>query len=71
MLYQNTSWWIFLIIDAYQETWILKLSFGIVWLAFLPRAQEVKIAYVSPETEKFDKGLSYVCHFIQQNGKTV
>jgi len=44
-----------LITDAYQETWTLKLSFDIVWLAFLPRAQEVKIAYVSPETEQFVK----------------
>jgi len=60
-----------LITDAYQETWTLKLSFDIVWLAFLPRAQEVKIAYVSPETEQFDKGFCYVCHFIQQSAKTV
>jgi len=30
-----------------------------VWLAFLPRAQEVKIAYISPEIEQFDKVESY------------
>jgi len=61
MLFQNTPWlkWKFLITDTYQETWILKLSFGIVWLAFLPRAQEVKIAYISPEIEQFDKVESY------------
>jgi len=42
-----------------------------MWLAFLPRVQEVKIAYVSPEAEKFDEDSCYVCHFIQQSTKTV
>jgi len=72
-MYQNTSWlnWIFLITDSYQETLILKLPYGILWLTFLPRAQEVKIAHVSPETEKFDKGFCYVCHFKQQSAKTL
>jgi hypothetical protein len=37
-----------------------------VWLAFLPRAQEVKIAYVNPEAVQFDKSFCYICHFIQQ-----
>jgi hypothetical protein len=49
---------------------MLKLSFGIVWLTFLPCVQEVKFAHVSPETEQFDQGFCYVCHFIQQNAKT-
>jgi hypothetical protein len=50
---------------------MLKLSFGIMWLTFLPRVQEVKFAHVSTETERFDKGFCYVCHFIQRNAKTV
>jgi len=37
-----------------------------VWLAFLPRAQEVKIVYVNPEAEEFDNSFCYVCHFMQQ-----